>query len=735
MVVADKNNLPKNGKPEDFKFEDTDSLKAQVMSALNKSQREQAEKTASSSKRKKVPQQDNFEGQTRSQRNQSAAGVTSKNGKTAPHDNDRFSRRIQERLEQEKRESEKKPVSKKQPAKSGAKKKASTGAPKTAARISGSSASGKAAAKQVSAKKAATPKATSKSGDASKAKTATSKNIFAAAKLKSRTAGKSLKAVKTGDNSEASKVKPEKRPATSSSSDVKKKSVTTSNKTSSASKNAATENVSRQTPKDNQKFLPKSTRQRLGEALAIPTDHDDEMELNGAARQQATQGEVPTQARQNVSQTNEGPQRGNQAQGPGQSATLNNNSASGQNDSQQTQTKSNPTPEHAELLKKIPKQKKKSISTFLEEVEQLPEMQQRQEIRKKENSIVRRIVTILLVVFAIVAIITGISLWNFWESGQKPLDTSNSKTELVEIPLGSSNKQIAGILEKDKIIKSAVVFNYYMKLNNKSGFQAGFYKLAPNMTLDKIAKKLTDGDSEKQTLLVPEGYSADQIAATVEKDTPYTSDEFLAVLKDKKFFSELLKDFPKLLTSANAAKDERYKLEGYLFPATYTLTPGSDAEGLVYQMVQKSDEVLSQYYDEIAAQKLTVHQVLTLASLVEKEGVKDEDRRNIAGVFFNRLATDMPLQSDISILYAKNEHKVNLTVEDTQVDSPYNLYIHKGYGPGPFNNPSENAIKAVLYPAGNDYYYFVADVETGQVYFAQTFEEHNALVAQYVNKK
>lgn len=375
-----------------------------------------------------------------------------------------------------------------------------------------------------------------------------------------------------------------------------------------------------------------------------------------------------------------------------------------------------------------------SINDYLEEVEALPMKEQRRAIRKKENSIVQKIVLTLSLVFVVILIIVGITFWNFWQNGQKPLDTSDTKTELVEIPLGSSNKQIANILEKEKIIKSALVFNYYMKLNNQSGFQAGFYQLSPSMTLDQIAKKMKDGDMEVQTVAIPEGYSAEQIAEAVEKSTPYTAKEFLAVLSDEAYFKKLLADFPELLTSASEASDERYKLEGYLFPATYTLTPGSDVEGLVTQMVNKSNDVLSQYYSVMTEKGLTVHQVLTLASLVEKEGVHDEDRRNIAQVFFNRLAADMPLQSDISVLYALNEHKTLLTIEDTKVDSPYNLYINKGYGPGPFDSPSEDAIKAVLYPNANSYYYFVADVDTGAVYFAETLEEHNALVDKYVNK-
>ncbi len=153
-------------------------------------------------------------------------------------------------------------------------------------------------------------------------------------------------------------------------------------------------------------------------------------------------------------------------------------------------------------------------------------------------------------------------------------------------------------------------------------------------------------------------------------------------------------------------------------------------------MVKASDDVMSSYYQKITEEKLTVHQVLTLASLVEKEGVTDSDRQKIAQVFFNRLAQAMPLQSDISVLYALDEHKEHLSDKDTQVDSPYNLYTNKGYGPGPFNNPSEKAINAVVNPDINvSDLYFLADVETGKVYFAKTYEEHLKLKKEHIDDK
>ena len=129
---------------------------------------------------------------------------------------------------------------------------------------------------------------------------------------------------------------------------------------------------------------------------------------------------------------------------------------------------------------------------------------------------------------------------------------------------------------------------------------------------------------------------------------------------------------------------------------------------------------------------MTVQQVITLASLIEREGNSYEDRTKIASVFFNRIEADMPLQSDISVLYALNKHKEIVTYKDLETDSPYNLYQNKGYGPGPFNNPSEDAIKSTLNPADTNYIYFLADTKTGKVYFSRTYAEHQELVDEYI---
>ncbi|MGX6965783.1 MULTISPECIES: endolytic transglycosylase MltG [Vagococcus] len=361
--------------------------------------------------------------------------------------------------------------------------------------------------------------------------------------------------------------------------------------------------------------------------------------------------------------------------------------------------------------------------------------------RKKENNMVKKIVLIIVAVLIMTLSIAGFFAYQYFTSSLKPLDSKNEKLIQVEIPQGSSSKQIGQILEKNKIIKSGLVFSYYVKMNNKADFQAGYYQMSPSMTLEAITDSLQEGGTDEPVSLadakitIPEGYSVDQIAELFSKETKLSKDDFLDVVKDEEFFNELVTKYPDLLESAKNAKDTRYRLEGYLYPATYYYYKDVPIKDMITQMVDKTNQVLAPYYDQIKAKKMTVQEVLTLASLVEKEGVTPEDRRKIAQVFLNRLAIDMPIQSDISILYAMEEHKVHLSEKDTQIDSPYNLYINKGTGPGPFNNPSQQAIESVLNPEETDALYFLADVSTGKVYYAKTYDEHLVNKKEYIDDK
>lgn len=376
--------------------------------------------------------------------------------------------------------------------------------------------------------------------------------------------------------------------------------------------------------------------------------------------------------------------------------------------------------------------------------------------KKKKKVTAGKIITVIVVLLILVVGGTGWYGYNFVKSGIQPLDSKNTAVKSISIPAGSSSKQIGEILQRQSIIKNGMIFQYYTKFKNYSEFKSGYYNLSPNMSLSTIASKLEEGGTEKPVaptlgkILVPEGYTLTQIAKAVtvnsnsqEKDakTPFSEADFMKTVQDPTFIAKMAKAYPKLFASL-PTKDSgiKYQLEGYLFPATYDYTKSSTVESVIENMIEAMNAQLTPYYDTMTQKNLTVNDVLSLAALVEKEANNDDDRRNVAATFYNRMNQGMTLGSNLSILYAEGKlgEKTSLAEDaniDTNLDSPYNLYANTGFGPGPVDSPSLSSIKAVLNPAQNDYLYFVADVTTGKVYFAKTLEEQNANVQKYVNDK
>lgn len=356
---------------------------------------------------------------------------------------------------------------------------------------------------------------------------------------------------------------------------------------------------------------------------------------------------------------------------------------------------------------------------------------------KKKMSTGQKIITGVVSVLALLLIISGVVFYNYFHSALKPLNPKSQEVVQVDIPMGASSKQIGSILQDKKIVKNGSVFNYFVKSHNYTNFRAGYYQLKASMTLNQVAKRLQQGgtsepiQSTKGKVLVQEGAGIADIAKKISSTTDFSQSEFLSLMKNQGYMKTLAKQYPELLSSSMASKGVRYHLEGYLYPATYTVNKKMSLRGLVNQMVAHTNEELSPYYKKIKKQKLTVQQVMTLASLVEREGVSQSYRRQISGVFFNRIDQGMPLQSDVAVEYAIGHHKQHLSVKDLQSDSPYNLYKFSGYGPGPFNNPSMSAIQAVLNPSDRSkgYLYFVANTKTGKIYFSKTLSQHNQRVA------
>lgn len=348
----------------------------------------------------------------------------------------------------------------------------------------------------------------------------------------------------------------------------------------------------------------------------------------------------------------------------------------------------------------------------------------------------QRLIWIIAGILVLLLILIGSFGYNYVQTSLKPLDPNSNQKIEVKIPIGSTNKQIGAILEDKKVIKNGFIFDYYVRTKKFASFKAGYYELKPSMTLTQIAKELQKGGSSTPInsgkVLVREGVTADEIGDEIQAKTKYSKKDFLALLNNQTFLEQLKAKYPALLTSALDAQNVRYHLEGYLYPATYVVTKKTTLKQLVEQMVAKSNEVFSPYFAQIQQKGWSVQYALSLASLVEREGVTKQDRYKIAGVFENRLEKGMMIQSDISVLYALGQHKAKVTYADLEVDSPYNLYKNQGVGPGPYNNPSVDSLEAVLNPKDKDkgYLYFVANMKTGKVYFSQTYEQHQALTAK-----
>lgn len=376
--------------------------------------------------------------------------------------------------------------------------------------------------------------------------------------------------------------------------------------------------------------------------------------------------------------------------------------------------------------------------------------------KKKSKKLAGKIIAIVVLVLFVVGGATGFLGYRYVKSEIQPYSLTDKSTKAIDIPIGAASKEIGQILEKNHIIKNATAFQYYTKLKSLTGFKSGFYNLSPSMTLTEIAKTLQVGGTEKPVepvlgkITIPEGYTIDQMAEKIsdnvltksEKDkTPFTKEEFLKVVMDSAFIEKMKTTYPELFESLPASDSGvKYQLEGYLFPATYEYTKKSTMASVVEQMIAVMNQNLQTYYATIKAKNQTVNEILSIAALTEKEANNDADRRNVAQVFYNRMNVGMTLGSNISILYAEGKLGQKTTLAEdaavnTSLDSPFNLYLHQGYGPGPVTSPSLSAIKAAVEPTDNNDLYFVADVTTGKVYFSETQAEHDANVQKYVNDK
>lgn len=291
--------------------------------------------------------------------------------------------------------------------------------------------------------------------------------------------------------------------------------------------------------------------------------------------------------------------------------------------------------------------------------------------------------------------------------------------QLFDFEGGYSLRRIATELEQARVISSARFFILYTELRGKSGkLKAGTYLFDDTMLPSRILRRLTSGDVHVRRFAVPEGYSVYQIAELLQQRGIFRKDAFLR----KCFDRPLLKD---LGISGRS-------VEGYLLPSTYDITPKMDEEALIREMVRQFGKACGERFGERAGALRTGRaQVLTLASMIEKEAVAPAERPLISSVFHNRLKRGMPLQSDPTAVYGIRAFAGRVSKEDILGSSPYNTYRIKGLPPGPIGNPSLDAIEAALSPSRTPYLYFVAKGD-GTHHFSATLEEHNRAVRLYL---
>lgn len=349
-----------------------------------------------------------------------------------------------------------------------------------------------------------------------------------------------------------------------------------------------------------------------------------------------------------------------------------------------------------------------------------------------------RNIALLLVAFFATLLVTMCIIYKI---GISSVDSKNNKVILVNIKEGYSTSEIAKTLKDKGLIKNELIFKVYLKLNGINDLKGGYFELNKSMDLEEITTKIRNGktvDPESIIVLFKEGLNIRGIAEVISKNTTNTKEDVFNLLKNESYINGLIDKYW-FLSDEIKNINIYYPLEGYLSPNTYTFKNKKvTVEEIFSKMLDQTDSILNKYKDEIDKSKYSVHKLMTLASMSELEGVSLEDRKNISGVFYNRINKNMSLGSDVTTYYA---FKVDMSERDltSKEINTYNAYNTRGPNMngkipiGPVANPSKEAIESAILPASNDYLYFVAD-KNRKVYFTKTQSEHDNKIKQLKNE-
>lgn len=333
----------------------------------------------------------------------------------------------------------------------------------------------------------------------------------------------------------------------------------------------------------------------------------------------------------------------------------------------------------------------------------------------------KKVVLGMLLIIAAVALCAALSI--FMEYTRT---TSSDETVVVQIPKGASEKKIAEVLKDNGVIRHEISFRLKMRNSQYRGqLNYGKYTLNKRMCIDDIIARLLRPSELAQgvKLTIPEGFSAEMIAARCEKLGICSAEDFLRELREGDFNYDFIKDIPD-------NKDVKYKLEGYLFPSTHNFSASADASKVINTLLLEFEKQYNKVKDMLP-KDMDMAEVINRAALIEREAKLDKERRMISGVIDNRLKTDMRLQIDASVVYAISDGRYDVDrvlYKDLEIDSPYNTYKYAGLPAGPICNPGLESIRAAINPAQHKYLYYHTDTDKkdGSHIFSETFSQHTS---------
>lgn len=319
-----------------------------------------------------------------------------------------------------------------------------------------------------------------------------------------------------------------------------------------------------------------------------------------------------------------------------------------------------------------------------------------------------------------------------------PVDPSDSADISFTVESGESLSRVSDNLEQQGLIRNASVFKYYADfLGYGQKIQAGQYTLRRSMQLSQIAARLTAGDGRpivRDITIIPGWTVEDVVAYLVQESVLADASAFLARCREGTEYAAYY--YISDVLSSKTAAERKYALEGYLAPDTYEIFVNAAEDDIIRKLLSQTEAVFKEsYHTRAEEQGFSMDQMLTIASLIEKEA-KTADFKKVSAVFHNRFASGMRLDSDVTIKYVLGTKRMVLTAEDLAVDSPYNTYRHKGLPPGPICGPSPQAVEAALYPdedfvVGGYLYFCSKDPDSGELHFSKTLKEHEQAVRVY----